>query len=83
MSLEQSPDSSLIDALGGTAEVARLCDVSMQAVSNWRQDGIPKARRMYLAAVRPAAFAVLPIEGTDAAGELRVEAVPQMVQAAT
>lgn len=82
MAIEQSPDSSLIDTLGGTAEVARLCDVSMQAVSNWRQHGIPKPRRMYLAAVRPAAFAVLPIETTDAAGDLRVEAISQPAQVA-
>lgn len=43
----------LIDKLGGTAEVARLCRVSSQAVSKWRRDGIPEARRMYLLAIRP------------------------------
>ena len=39
---------SLIDELGGTVEVARLCQVSSQAVSKWRNDGIPPARLMYL-----------------------------------
>lgn len=48
--------NKIIDGLGGTAEVARLCEVSAQAVSQWRTDGIPKARLMYLRAVRPAVF---------------------------
>jgi len=43
-----SPHSELIDALGGTAAVARLCCVSPQAVSKWRNSGIPPARLMYL-----------------------------------
>lgn len=43
----------LIDRIGGTAEVARLCRVSSQAVSKWRREGIPDARRMYLLAIRP------------------------------
>lgn len=45
--------NALIDALGGTVETAKLCDVSSQAVSQWRQFGIPKARRMYLLLLRP------------------------------
>jgi hypothetical protein len=49
--------SEIIEALGGTAETARLCDVSPQAVSQWRIDGIPHAREMYLRAVRPDLFA--------------------------
>lgn len=31
--------SEVIDALGGTAEVARLTDSSLQSVSNWRASG--------------------------------------------
>lgn len=50
------PDSQIIDALGGTAAVARLCDVKQPSVSDWRKDGIPKARRMYLRAIRPDVF---------------------------
>ena len=49
-------DSKLIDTLGGTSAVARLCEVTPQAVHQWRLDGIPKARRMYLEAVRPEHF---------------------------
>jgi hypothetical protein len=54
----QTPDT-IIDALGGTAEVARLCDISSQAVSQWRTNGIPRAQMKYLRAVRPEAFATI------------------------
>lgn len=50
------PDSEIIDALGGTAAVARLCDVQPPSVSDWRKSGIPKARRMYLKLMRPDVF---------------------------
>ena len=46
-------DSELIDQLGGTFAVAHLCDVSPQAVSQWRDDGIPDARRQFLSLLRP------------------------------
>jgi hypothetical protein len=49
-------DSEIIDKLGGTGEVARICNVSDQAVSQWRLKGIPKARRMYLELIRPDVF---------------------------
>lgn len=48
--------NSIIDALGGTVAVARLCDTSPSAVSQWRQSGIPKPRLMYLRVVRPDVF---------------------------
>ncbi len=51
------PDSAVIDALGGSGEVARLCQVSSQAVSQWRRNGIPQPRRMYLQLLRPDVFA--------------------------
>lgn len=51
-------DSDLIDQLGGTADVAGLCEVTLSAVSQWRTEGIPKARLMYLRAVRPDLFLV-------------------------
>ncbi|SSW64343.1 hypothetical protein AVE30378_01045 [Achromobacter veterisilvae] len=50
------PDSEIIDALGGTVAVARLCRVKPPSVSDWRKEGIPSARRMYLQAIRPEAF---------------------------
>jgi hypothetical protein len=53
----------IIARLGGTVAVARLCDCSPQAVSQWlgcdsdgKQREIPKARLMYLKAVRPEVF---------------------------
>jgi hypothetical protein len=51
----KTPDQ-IIDALGGTSEVAKLCQVTMPSVSEWRIDGIPKARLMYLKVVRPEVF---------------------------
>lgn len=48
--------SKIIDDLGGTAKVAALCEVSMAAVSQWRESGIPKARLMFLQVVRPDVF---------------------------
>lgn len=50
------PDSDIIDALGGTAAVARLCKVKDPSVSDWRKTGIPSARRMFLETIRPDAF---------------------------
>ena len=48
--------NKIIDELGGTNEVARLCEVTAQAVSQWRTEGIPPARLMYLKVVRPDVF---------------------------
>ncbi len=49
-------DSSIIDAFGGNTQVAALCEISSQAVSKWRRDGIPPARRMFLRLLRPDVF---------------------------
>ena len=48
--------SEIIDALGGTSKVATLCKVSTAAVSQWRADGIPQARLMFLELARPEVF---------------------------
>ena len=47
----------IIDSLGGTNAVAELCKVTPQAVSQWRDDGIPQARLMFLRLARPDVFA--------------------------
>ena len=47
----------IIDSLGGTNEVARICLVTARAVSQWRTDGIPAARLMFLKVIRPDVFA--------------------------
>jgi len=49
-------DSQIIDAMGGSAAVARLCRVKSPAVSYWRREGIPDYRRQYLATLRPDLF---------------------------
>lgn len=51
--------NKIIDMLGGTGEVARLCEVFPGAVSQWRKDGIPRARLMFLRLARPEVFAEL------------------------
>ena len=48
--------SQLIDQMGGTVAVARICNVSSQAVSKWRNEGIPEARLMYLKLLNPEIF---------------------------
>ena len=58
MTTEKTPDE-IIDALGGTSEVARLCEVQPPSVSEWRRLGIPKARLAFLRLARPAVFAIL------------------------
>ena len=52
----------VIDLLGGTGATAKLCETSPGAVSQWRRDGIPPARLMYLKLARPDVF-----EGADQA----------------
>jgi len=52
----KTADSQIIDALGGTVQVARVCKVTKAAVSQWRENGIPDARRMYLELLRPDVF---------------------------
>lgn len=61
--------SKLIDRLGGTVEVARLCQVSSQAVSKWRNDGIPPARIMYLRLAKKDVFAEFEKVGETAGDE--------------
>ena len=48
--------NKVIDALGGTNAVAKLCNVKPPSVSGWREDGIPDARLMYLKVIRPHVF---------------------------
>lgn len=56
----------VIADLGGTVEVAKLCECSPQAVSQWfgvdpetgTQRRIPNARLLYLKAIRPDVFSL-------------------------
>lgn len=55
----------IIAAFGGTSEVAKLCECTPQAVSQWfgtdpktgEQREIPRSRLLYLKAIRPHVFA--------------------------
>lgn len=52
--------NNIINLLGGTNSVAQLCEVTKGAVSQWRKDGIPDARMMYLKLLRPDVFGTAP-----------------------
>jgi hypothetical protein len=55
MTKELTPDE-IIDALGGTSEVARLCEIQPPSVSEWRRNGIPKAQLKFLRLAHPQIF---------------------------
>lgn len=46
----QLTPTEIIDLLGGTAEVARMLEISMPSVSDWRKNGIPEPRLIELGA---------------------------------
>jgi hypothetical protein len=60
-------DSDLIDVLGGTSKVAILCDTTPQAVSQWRKEGIPDARRLILSLSHPDIVIYTPKAARDSA----------------
>jgi len=57
--LDNHPDSTIIDRLGGTGAVARLCEVASPSVTGWKKRGIPQSRVMYLRLLHPEAFDVV------------------------
>lgn len=58
--------AQVIDRLGGTAEVSRLCGVKPPSVSDWKKDGIPKARMMFLRVARKKKLAGLDLAAATA-----------------
>jgi len=50
----------VIDSLGGTSAVARLCRIRSASVSEWRHRGIPPAREQFLRLLRPDIFGAPP-----------------------
>lgn len=58
--MQSLSDSQVIDLLGGTGTVAALCGVGASAVSMWRHDGIPAARRWQIAEALKAAGKSVP-----------------------
>lgn len=47
---------TVIDRLGGTTAVAKICEIQPPSVHDWRTYGIPKARLQYLRLAFPEAF---------------------------
>jgi hypothetical protein len=50
--------TEIIQRLGGATKAAALCEVTVQAVSQWNHNGIPKARMQFLKLARPDVFRV-------------------------
>jgi DNA-binding transcriptional regulator YdaS (Cro superfamily) len=44
-------NNEIINLLGGTSKVSRMCSVSPASVSQWRKKGIPKDRLIFVAAL--------------------------------
>lgn len=62
--------SAVIDRLGGTSAVARICEIKPPSVAEWRNSGIPKPRLQYLRLAYPEAFeGIGPSETTTTTGE--------------
>lgn len=73
--MDKPTDSEIIDRLGGTTEVARICQIKPPSVSEWRSTGIPPARRQFLALLRPDAF-----DGTERVdSRIRTAEIRQLV----
>jgi len=66
--MDKPTDSEIIDLLGGTAAVARICKIKSPFVSDWRKDGIPSARRQFLELLRPDVFGQEPARRTRKRG---------------
>ena len=74
--------TQVIDVLGGTAEVARLFDVRMPSVSDWKRDGIPHARMMLLRETHKAQLADIDLAAATAARRGRsIQPVGKMAHA--
>lgn len=48
-----NPDAVAIDKAGGPTAVARLLDIEVNTVGNWKARGIPKPWRKLLVSLRP------------------------------
>lgn len=59
--------NTVIDRLGGTSAVAKICEIKPPSVHEWRENGIPKARLQFLRLAYPQAFEGLDTPKTEAA----------------
>jgi len=60
--------NTIIDALGGTSEVAEMCRLTTGAVSQWRRNGIPKPWLRFFQERHPDLFG-LPTRGRRASSK--------------
>lgn len=58
--------TQIIEALGGTTQVAKLCEIRAPSVSEWKEWGIPKARMMFLKLVHEKELAGIDCEAATA-----------------
>jgi hypothetical protein len=54
--MQTADASTLIDALGGNKKVAKTCEITEQAVSQWRKKGIPKPWQKFFKQRNPKVF---------------------------
>lgn len=70
------PATQVIDALGGTAAVARIFDVKQPSVSDWKKDGIPASRVMFLKLAYRKALAGIDLAAATAPRRTRMTGMP-------
>lgn len=58
--------TEIIERLGGTAKVSRLFGLAMPSVSDWKRDGIPPARVMFLKVAKKKELAGVDLEAATA-----------------
>lgn len=68
--------SAIIEALGGTFRVAELCEVRPPSVSDWKKNGIPRARLMFLRVIRPDVFRELDGNHCEEAPPTMTQTIP-------
>lgn len=71
-----NPATQVIDALGGTAAVARIFNLSKPSISAWKTDGIPESRVMYLRVAHRKALAGIDLTAATALRRARVPGMP-------
>lgn len=50
---KQTQAKMLIDELGGTTQVARICQIAPPSVSGWKTHGVPLGWQKYLSIMYP------------------------------
>lgn len=58
--------TEIIERLGGTAKVSRLFGLAVPSVSDWKRDGIPRARVMFLKVAKKKELAGFDLEAATA-----------------